>query len=55
MPVLEFTKTVDNFVEADLHGVHERVEVQLGRDRLKVSVITAAQLTLSSDWLINVF
>ena len=40
MLVLEFTKAVDDIVEADLHGVHDRIEVRLGLDCLKVVVVS---------------
>ena len=43
MPILEFTKTVDDFVEAVLHGVHERLEVGLSFDRLKVVVVRSGR------------
>ena len=43
MPILEFTKTVDDFVEAVLHGVHERLEVRLSFDRLKVVVVSSGR------------
>ena len=43
MPVLEFTEGVDNFVEGDLNGVHERVQVPLGLDRLEVIVVSSGR------------